>query len=45
VPEAGYEALTPAFNDVLLLMALCFLVAVPLTFLLARPKAATVAAL
>jgi len=33
------EAFTLAYNDVLLLMALCFFVAVPLTFLLAKPKA------
>ncbi|MCW3475460.1 DHA2 family efflux MFS transporter permease subunit [Limobrevibacterium gyesilva] len=32
------EALTLAYNDVLLLMALCFFLAVPLTFLLVRPK-------
>lgn len=38
------EALTPAFNDVLLLMARCFLIAVPLTFLPPRPKGAAVEA-
>ena len=32
------EALTLAYNDVLLLMALLFLAAVPLTLLLAKPK-------
>jgi DHA2 family multidrug resistance protein len=36
------EALTLSYNDVLLLMALTFVLAVPLTFLLAKPK--TVAA-
>jgi DHA2 family multidrug resistance protein len=35
------EALTLAYNDILLLMALCFVLAMPLTLLLARPKAAT----
>ncbi len=35
------EALTLAYNDVLLLMALLFIAAVPLTFLLAKPKAVT----
>jgi DHA2 family multidrug resistance protein len=34
------EALTLAYNDVFLLMALAFFAAVPLTFLLARPQAA-----
>jgi DHA2 family multidrug resistance protein len=34
------EAMTLAFNDVLLLMALCFFVTVPLTLLLAKPRAA-----
>jgi DHA2 family multidrug resistance protein len=33
------EALTLAYNDVLLLMAFCYLVTVPLTLLLARPRA------
>ncbi|MDE2575929.1 MAG: DHA2 family efflux MFS transporter permease subunit [Rhodospirillales bacterium] len=32
------EAMTLAYNDVLMLMALCFLVSVPLTLLLAKPK-------
>jgi DHA2 family multidrug resistance protein len=35
------EALTLAYNDILLLMALCFVLAVPLTLLLAKPKAAS----
>jgi DHA2 family multidrug resistance protein len=35
------EALTLTYNDVLLLMALTFLCALPLTLLLAKPKAAT----
>ena len=34
------EAATLAYNDVLLLMALCFFLGIPLTFLLAKPKAA-----
>jgi DHA2 family multidrug resistance protein len=38
------EAQTLAYNDVLFLMALCFFLAVPLCFLLARPKMATDAA-
>lgn len=33
------EALTLAYNDVLLLMALCYFATVPLTLLLARPRA------
>ncbi|CAH2599317.1 Colistin resistance protein EmrB [Rhodovastum atsumiense] len=35
------EALTLAYNDVLLVMALCFFLAVPLTLLLARPRPAS----
>ena len=35
------EALTLAYNDVLLMMALAFFIAIPLTFVLARPMAAT----
>jgi DHA2 family multidrug resistance protein len=34
------EALTLAYNDVLLLMALCYFLALPLTLLLARPRPA-----
>jgi DHA2 family multidrug resistance protein len=34
------EALTLAYNDVLLVMGLCFFAALPLTFLLKRPRAA-----
>ena len=34
------EALTLAYNDVLLLMAACFFLAIPLTLLLSRPKPA-----
>jgi len=34
------EALTLAYNDVLLAMGLCFFLALPLTLLLARPRAA-----
>ena len=32
------EALTLAYNDVLLVMGLCFFIALPLTFLLVRPR-------
>jgi DHA2 family multidrug resistance protein len=35
------EALTLAYNDVLLVMGLCFFAALPLTFLLTRPRAAS----
>jgi DHA2 family multidrug resistance protein len=36
------EALTLAYNDVLLVMGLCFFVAIPLTLLLVKPRAAPV---
>ena len=35
------EALTLTYDDVFFLMALTFFIAVPLTFLLAKPKLAT----
>ena len=38
------EALTLAYNDVLLAMAACFFLAIPLTFLLRRPRLAPPAA-
>ncbi len=38
------QALTLTYNDVLMLMAGCFFLALPLTLLLARPTAAAVEA-
>jgi MFS transporter, DHA2 family, multidrug resistance protein len=39
-----HQALTLSYNDVLMLMAGCFFVVLPLTMLLAKPNAATAAA-